>query len=161
MDNVSALVVGLWILPVLIFMAVPLVILVVAVSMKLASLMLAPLSNGKEVRMGNREKRADRRIHADDLLVSVSDGVDMFTGMVCDISKLGICIMGIPEKMFRKAERLAVVVEGGPETFSLHVTPRWQKEYQSGRQIGAFIEYAPDGWGDFVRGKGGFSPVRA
>ena len=161
MNDVPVVVVGLWLLPVVVFFIIPLAILVVAVSMELASLMLAPSSIGKKVRTGKREKRIDRRIHADDLQVSVSDGIDMFSGLVCDISKLGICIMGIPEKMFSKAERLAVVVDGGSETFSLHVTPKWERDCQSGRQIGALIEYAPDGWGDFVRGKGAFSPVRA
>ena len=160
MNNTAALIVGLWILPVVLFVAVPLAVLVVSISMQLASLMLTPASVRKKRLISKKEKRIDRRVHADDLQVSVSDGIDMFTGLVCDISKLGICIMGIPEKMFGKSERLAVVVDGGSETFSLHITPKWEKKCQSGRQIGAFIEYAPDGWGDFVRGKGAFSPVR-
>ena len=159
MNETPVLIVGLWILPVLFLVAVPLVVMLMKAGMKLATLMLTPSATEKKVRVGAREKRGDRRIHADDLQVSVSDGIDMFTGLVCDISKLGICVMGIPGKMFRKSERLAVIVESGSETFSLHVTPKWQKHYESGRQIGAYIEYAPDGWNDFVKGKGRFSLI--
>ena len=156
MNNIPTMIVGFWILPVLFFAIIPLVFLGISLAAQLISYLLLPSQRRGLTREIRSEKRAHRRIHADDMRVDISDGVDVSNGLVCDISKLGICIMGIPERLFKRAARLAVVVDSHGETFSLHVMPKWQRGGAAGKQIGASIEYAPDGWSDFVKNKGRF-----
>lgn len=157
MNNVPDLIVGLWIIPVIVFVIIPLVLLCAFLCVQVVSYLIVPSVRHGLTRAIRSEKRAHRRIHANDLRVDVSDGVNVFNGLVCDISKLGICIMGIPEKLLERVDRLAVVVDSQGETYSLHVMPKWQKSMSSGRQIGALIEYAPDGWYEFVKNQGRFA----
>ena len=159
MTYLPSLIVCLWLLPIAGLVFILLVLLCVSFSLHIAR----PLFGSSETRSQRRkirhEKRAHRRVYADDLKVDVSDGIDFFNGIVCDISKLGICIMGIPEKLFKKTDRLTVVVDSQGETYAFHVMPRWQRSGVAGRQIGASIEYAPDGWYEFVKDKSSFAQL--
>lgn len=128
MNNLPYLVVGLWFLPLVVYAIIPLLFACGFGIVRTTSILFAPYPRRGLTREFKSEQRAHRRIHADDLLVDISDGVDIFKGLVCNVSNLGICLMGIPEKLFTKADRLAVVVKSRGETYSLHILPKWQKK---------------------------------
>ena len=150
MDNVSGFIVGLWFLPMMLNIVLPLIMLsvwlVVQAPAKLGLGVTKQSTHSEDV----QEKRIGKRVNMADIRVDVSDGFNQLTGLACNISKMGICIKGLPEKVFKQAEQLAVIVENKGEQFSLEVTPRWEIIKESSKRIGAKIESAPVGWLEFV-----------
>lgn len=150
MDNVSCFIVGLWFLPVVLNIVLPFIMLsgwlVVQAPAKIGFGATEQSTAPKFV----KEKRIGKRLDATEMRVDVTDGADHSTGLACNISKMGICIMGLPGKVFNHAEELVVVLEGKGEQFSLEVSPRWEYIKESSKKIGAKIESAPVGWLEFI-----------
>jgi len=156
MNNISYVIIGLWILPVAVNIFLPLIILILWLVILAPANLRAKARARTAARKIISENRCDRRIHADELSVAVSDGADVLTGLTCDISRQGICIMGLPDNLAPRADLLAVTVDSHRETYSLQIKPRWEENVTSGKRLGAAIEYAPSGWNDFVRNRSRF-----
>jgi len=156
MNSISHVIIGLWILPVAVNIFLPLIILILWLVILAPAHLRAKAGARTAARKIISENRCDRRIHADELRVTVSDGVNLLTGLTCNISRLGICIMGLPDKLAPRADHLAVTVDRYGETYSLQIKPRWEENVTSGKRLGAVIEYAPSGWNDFVRKRSRF-----
>jgi hypothetical protein len=150
MDIVPGFIVGLWFLPMMLNIVLPLVMLSCWLVIQAPSKLGIGVKKQSTTTEPIREKRIGKRVNAADIRVNVSDGVDQLTGLACNVSKMGICIMGLPEKVFNQAEQLAVVMEHKGEQFALEVSPRWEKIKESSKRIGARIESAPVGWLEFV-----------
>ncbi|THB77085.1 MAG: hypothetical protein D6B25_07865 [Desulfobulbaceae bacterium] len=160
MDNSTEILINLWLIPGISVICVTLSILVLRPLLRTSDFFGSSSFRSRRIKKRGYENRAARRINTNDLRVDVSDGTALFTGLACNISRFGICIMGLPEKVFQKAERLAIVVDYNNRSYSLHVKPVWQFNCESGKQIGASIEYAPREWRDFVDSCGAFLSSR-
>ena len=150
MINVPGFIVGLWFLPMMLNIVLPLVMLACWLVMQVPAKLGAQEKSQDNRSESVSEKRTCRRVHASDLRVDVSDGVERLSGLACNISQMGICIWGLPEKVFSKAERLTIIMEEKGTRFSFDVLPKWETIMESGKRIGARIDSAPEGWLEFV-----------
>lgn len=104
----------------------------------------------KSCQVIDMNKRRHPRIAVTGMVADISDDKGFFTGTVHDISRFGMALDGIPEKMNAHAKHLTVIVDGLGGHFKLRVAPRW--ETVAGRQkiVGGQIEHSPIAWTDFV-----------
>lgn len=85
------------------------------------------------------------------LVADLSDGFGFFSGTVCDISRYGILLDDIPNKLNNQAKKLTVVVSAKGKNFKLLVTPKWVSEKKKCKSIGLEILNVTSDWLDFVR----------
>ncbi len=155
MSTIPNVIVSLWLLLLFLQLLLPLAMLCgwLLVKSPVYFSSLSPASSNAEEGK-DLEKRAFRRIHANNLRIKVSDGKEFFNGVVCNISRLGICIMGLPDKIYQKEKHLSAVVDHDEGSYSLQIAPIWRVSKDSGIRIGASIIYAQEEWFDFVNRNG-------
>lgn len=151
MAGVSEYFAYLWLVPVSLFIFVPLCI-------GLGNLVLSLARSGcpTEKNPANEEKREYQRfIPEEGNTVEVkmvgNSCTSICTGILCDISKVGISLKELPLMFLDKVEQLTVIVRGYEEDHTLLVRPRWSLATASGNQIGAQIEGASSGWHQFLK----------
>jgi hypothetical protein len=99
------------------------------------------------------EKRRHPRIGNIPYLVDISDGVGFYTGYVNNLSRFGICLQDIPNRLNQHAEKLSVVISGGGQNFKIKARARWTEQQKYSKNIGLEIVNAPWGWTEFVMEK--------
>lgn len=98
----------------------------------------------------NMEKRKYPRIEIKKLSVDVSDGIGFFPGVVSDISRSGICIQDLSERLNGKVKKMVIVVSSQDEHFKMNVRPKWSLKSGLNTSLGVEIVTVPLGWTEFV-----------
>ena len=115
------------------------------------------LQQEKGSEKNDADRREERRVNTNDLRFRLQSGNGEQHGLICNISSVGLCGMGLSEPLLDQAGPLEIVVDEDGELYRLSIRLRWQVELQSGVQIGACIENADAAWHDLVKRRGGFS----
>ena len=96
-------------------------------------------------------KRVDRRISTTGLSAEVADGNGVYNGLVSNISRAGICLANLPERLSNPATRLSVIIRDKTEEYCFFLTPTWtERSSSAGRCIGGRLENVPAKWSTFV-----------
>lgn len=80
----------------------------------------------------------------------ISDGRGFFTGTVRDISRFGMALDDIPEKMDSHAKQITIIVAGQDKRFRMKIVPKWETAIGHQKIIGCQIEHTPYAWTEFV-----------
>jgi hypothetical protein len=95
--------------------------------------------------------RQDPRIEVEELRADISDGLASYSGLVTNISQLGLCLKDVPDKLSASRSLLSIVIKSKSENFRIVARPRWEiSQDNRGKTIGAEIASSPHNWGDFV-----------
>lgn len=95
-------------------------------------------------------RRRHPRIGITGMVADISDGRGFFTGTVHDISRFGLAVDDLPEKINSHAHRLTVIVDGQGGHFKFKIRPRWETVAGHQKFIGGQIEQSSIAWTDFV-----------
>lgn len=154
---ISEYIVVLWMLPVTVFLILPLCIFIMNLlftSSRHMALKLRDVSSNRHAGQPAaeaRDSRKDQRIAVKGLRADISDGITTYNGLVANISKLGICLKDVPEKLSTSRSLLSIIIHSSSGNFKIVARPRWnQLQANSGKTIGVEIASSPDNWGDFV-----------
>ncbi len=135
----------LWLVPVLLFLFIPLAITMVGFSRLLARRFLST----KRI-LGKEKRRHPRFDSCEDTYAEITVGDTTCTGLVCNISKLGISLKDLPDKFSDEIDRLTVVIRDYGIDHNLLVKPKWVTVTETGNHIGAEIDTASPGWSKFL-----------
>ena len=80
----------------------------------------------------------------------ISDGKGFFTGMVTDISRFGLSITDVPNRLDESADIYSVILDGPGTHFKLLARPVWEEDEGGSKTIGAQIENSPWTWTEYV-----------
>jgi len=80
----------------------------------------------------------------------ISDGKGFYNGVVLDVSRFGIQITNIPQRLDSSADIYSVIIDGPGIHFKLLARPIWEVVNGSSKTIGAQIENSPWTWAEFV-----------
>ncbi len=139
------LILYLWLFPLFIFILLPLTLSVTGLLLRqVRTFFFSDTLNGRE------KRRHPRFIPYDGTFAEITAGNTTCTGLVSNISRLGISLKHLPDKFFDTMDELTVVIKGYGADHKLQVKPRWVLVSESGKQIGAEIETAPPGWNQFL-----------
>lgn len=97
--------------------------------------------------MGNR---VYQRIDIQGLNGDISDGAGFFPGSVTDISRFGMCMSDLPQRVNEQTKRMTVVISGHGKNFKMVVRPRWSEKTGMRKMVGFEILNTPWEWTDFV-----------
>lgn len=97
------------------------------------------------------EKRKYPRQKIDGIIAQVSDGVRCCMGSIVDISQFGVRLVVPKDGLDENAERLGVLLTGSGESVQMRVKPRWKNERGGEMSIGASIEETLGGWDFFAK----------
>lgn len=100
---------------------------------------------------GYMKNRRHQRIELPNLVADVSDGISCFSGTVIDISRVGIRLAGLPERLNDQAKMLSTSVSVNSKDFKLLVIPKWVSENNSKKQMGFQIIESSRAWTDLIR----------
>jgi hypothetical protein len=84
------------------------------------------------------------------MTADISDGRGFFTGTIHDISRFGMAIDDISERIDSRAHLLTIIVDGQGGHFKLKIRPRWQNVRGHQKLIGGRIDHSSIAWTDFV-----------
>ncbi|MBU0944900.1 MAG: hypothetical protein KJ804_19450 [Proteobacteria bacterium] len=147
------LVLYFWLFPVFLLLILPLIL---ATGGFLFDLIRRLFPSRKAVA---KEKRSDPRfVPSAGAFAEIRAGDMTCTGLVCNISRLGISLKNIPDIFFDKMDKLTIVIRGEGGDQNLLVKPKWVLETSSGKQLGAKIDSAPPGWRQFLMQTGKMEP---
>ena len=96
------------------------------------------------------DNRKHPRLTISNIEADISDGKGFFSGVVLDISRFGIQIADIPNRLDFSADIYSVILDGPGVHFKLLARPIWVKDNGSRKTIGAQIENSPWTWAEFV-----------
>jgi len=97
------------------------------------------------------EARKTSRIPTSGLRAEISDGTVSYSGLVTNISRLGLCIQHISEKLSSSRSLISIVIRNSTVHYRVVARPRWE-QFQTGRgkTIGVEIARAPENWNEFI-----------
>jgi hypothetical protein len=95
------------------------------------------------------ERRRYQRVAIDNLLVDVADGSGFFRGLVSDVSRFGVCISDLPQRLNADGD-MTIVVSGKGGNYKMNVRPRWYCHGNARKSVGVEIINIPKGWVEFV-----------
>lgn len=104
----------------------------------------------KQRKVITMNRRRHPRMGITGMVADISDGRGFFTGTVHDISRFGLALDDLPEKIDSRARRLTVIVDGQGGHFKLKIKPRWETAAGRRKFIGGQIEQSSIAWTDFV-----------
>lgn len=132
----------LWLVPVFLFIILPLTILLAHSIGRFSTKMVRILHLS--------EQRTDKRIYTDALLADLTNGKNI-PGTTCNISSTGICIQNLPSSFKLNVNKLMVKLMARDKTFTLTIIPKWESLQDEVKSIGAIISNPPDDWLEFVK----------
>lgn len=135
----------LWLVPVFFILFIPLALTMVGFSRLLARRFL-----GSKRILGKEKRQHPRFDSCEDTYAEITAGDTTCTGLVCNISKLGISLKHLPDVFSYKIDRLSVVIRDYGIDYNLLVKPKWVTITKSGNQIGAQIDKVSPGWSKFL-----------
>jgi hypothetical protein len=142
----------LWFLPLSTWVLLPLALGAMGLSIKLVNQLLFV----NTVTDDNTTARSNRRRHSRfipaPVVVSVSNGRQSYPATLHNISRLGLCLQQMPEKLFQKTNRLTVLLkQHGRQAHTVQVRPVWAATDDAGQRIGVKIETTTRSWLNFVQ----------
>ncbi len=135
----------IWLFPVFFLLILPLSLTLIGFLLRLTR---SSFLTGE--RVGKEKRKYPRFTLYEGTFAEISAGELTCTGLVCDISRLGISLKHLPDKFFDKMDKLKVVIRGYGVDHNLLIKPKWVSVTESGKQIGAEIDDAPSGWSQFL-----------
>ncbi len=96
------------------------------------------------------ENRKHPRMTITNIEADISDGSGFFSGVVQDISRFGLSIKDIHNRLDKNADIYSVILDGPGTHFKLLVRPIWETDDGLNKTIGAQIENSPWTWTEFV-----------
>lgn len=91
-------------------------------------------------------KRRHQRVEGQNLVANLSDGVDSFSGTVNNISRLGMLLNDIPQRLKSQGKILSIIVSAKGKNFKMQVEPKWVDENKSEKKMGLAILDPPLDW---------------
>ena len=152
MLQITELLVWAWVLPLILVVAIPLLTSSGKCFVSLFRNYCSPVEKEEMI----EEKRKHRRYSLKEgncVEVRMGDNACSIicTGLLSDISRVGISLTEIPVMFLDRVERLTVVIRGYGEDHTLRIKPKWSVATVAGKQIGAEIESASAGWQQFLK----------
>lgn len=151
MTGVSEYFAYLWLVPVSLFLFIPL-------GLGMGNLLLSftrmccPAETSPEKEEKRRHQRFIPEIGSSVEVKMVGNScTSICSGLLNDISKVGISLKELPVMFLDRVEHLTVIVRGYGENHTLLIRPKWSLATASGNQIGAQIESASSGWNQFLQ----------
>ncbi len=95
-------------------------------------------------------KRRHQRVKVQNLIANLSDGVELFSATVSNISRLGILLNDIPQRLKSQGEKLSIIVSAKGRNFKMQVEQKWVSGNKSERKMGVAILDPPLGWTVFA-----------
>jgi len=138
-------IVYVWMIPLFVFLFVPLAI---ALGGSVLYLSRHYIFSGEA--LCDESRKHPRFVPQEEVTAEVSLGETIYTGLICDISKVGICLKNLPDILYNTMEQLTVTIRSYGEVYQLQVSPKWVLATVSGQQIGAEIDTSSQGWGQFI-----------
>lgn len=149
----------LWLIPVTLCIIIPLAICLVWLAVRFGRDLAAgriPFAGYVTLRnylieKGLRRRKEQRVSVRKQLVAEISDGVTTFSGLLVNISRMGMCIMRIPPSMIVSDGPVTVVIRNSPAGMQIVGRPRWQNMQQpGGKAMGMEITGPPEGWDEYV-----------
>lgn len=151
MENIPGYIAILWCAPLILFIILPLGTLIIWLSAQGVLKATRALSPTKMASPQVLEKRKTDRINVKNLRVDISDGLGTCSGLVENVSRMGLCIKNVPESLSISNALLSVVVRDQGASYRIVARPRWEKWHPSGvKTIGAELASYPKNWNTFV-----------
>ena len=91
-------------------------------------------------------KRRHQRVEVRNLVARLSDGVESFAGTVSNISRLGLLLKDIPQRLKSQKDKLSIIVSAKGKDFKMQVEPVWVGENKAQIQMGVAIINPPLAW---------------
>ena len=95
-------------------------------------------------------KRRHQRIIVQNLVAVLSDGNDSFSGTIGNISRLGMLLDKIPQKIKNQGKKMSITVCANGKDFNMQVEPKWVVVNKTENQIGLLILDPPLDWTVFA-----------
>lgn len=158
MSTLSEYTSNVWIIPLAILGILPFVLFIIASVTRIlknkelnAKTAVPNITNGKTVQTNKDCARQHERIEVEGIRADISDGKSSYTGLITNVSKLGLCLKDVPENLSTSRSLLSVVVRSKTESYRIVARPRWEiPQNNTGKTIGAEIASCSSDWGDFV-----------
>jgi len=97
-------------------------------------------------------KRLHQRIQVPNLVVDVSDGINSFSGTASNVSRYGMLLNDIPQKINNHAMSLSIAVSVNGIIFKkMKGIPRWVSQNNVRKKMGIHILDATSSWIVFVK----------
>ncbi len=149
----------LWLIPVTLFIIIPLSICFCWLAVRC----LKDLTGGKipfidffsnqyfDANAGVQKRKEPRASIDKGLTANINDGINSFNGIVANISSMGLCIKEIPENITIASEKVSIVIRNGEEEMQVVGRLCWQYLQESrGRILGLEVTQSTDNWGEYV-----------
>ena len=175
----------MWFLPVTFFILLPFAFMLFSMFITLATRAAAVRPQQKNRSVTEREliihendpfdKRHHPRFRIAGISADASNGIDLCTGLACNISRSGIGLIDIPEKFAQNPGNLSIVISGREKIFRMVIQPKWAQSIGQRKRLGGKVVSPPAGWPEFIQhyesifenlgtsvsttGLSGFSPV--
>jgi membrane-anchored protein YejM (alkaline phosphatase superfamily) len=95
-------------------------------------------------------KRRHQRVAVQNLVAILSDGVDSFSVTVSNISRLGILLKDIPQRLKSQENTLSIIVSAKGKDFTMQAEPKWVSGSKSEQKMGLAIFDPPLDWTVFA-----------
>ena len=96
------------------------------------------------------EQRKHPRMVVYGMTIDVSDGIGCCSGVVCDVSRVGMCLADLARKFGKKTNTYTVVASKAGRNFKFRVRPRWEVAGRLHKKVGVEIYEAPRQWTEYV-----------
>ncbi|WP_163339305.1 hypothetical protein [Desulfopila sp. IMCC35008] len=151
MENIPGFIAILWFAPLILFIILPLATLAIWLGVESILKVTRALSPAKIAGPQVSEKRKTSRINVKNLRVDISDGLGTCSGLVENVSRMGLCIKNVPDSLSISNALLSIVVRDQETSYRVVARPRWEKWHPSGvKTIGAELASYPKNWNAFV-----------
>jgi len=159
MNNTQNIIVFLWLLPLFGFIILPLLWSIAGMlyraieRSRLGEISgYVSLNNRDDADTEEDENRGRPRIHLEGGTACIDEERGCCKAAVADISKRGICLKHVPEKMSLESDPIRLVVRTRQKDYTMTATPVWKKLTRKGYVIGAEINQISETWKNFVKG---------
>lgn len=98
------------------------------------------------------EKRHQERKKVSNVVVEVSNGHGLYTGIVKNISYSGMLIDGVPHEVKDRGGIFHLTVLSNDQNYHLRAIPRWICEKDRNKTVSLKIYSVPRNWFQFVDG---------
>jgi hypothetical protein len=95
-------------------------------------------------------KRRHHRFKVQNVVASLSNGVDFFPGTINDVSRAGMLLADIPKELHDCEKELSIIVSAKGKDYKMLVVPKWISNNYSEKRMGLAILDAPLDWTLFV-----------
>lgn len=146
----------LWLLPVVLFVVIPLLMLPLGLMRNFFSTAKKTAASSETAELEEQERGYEKerrefpRIEARGVVAHISDGKNCCQGEVRDISQPGICLVSPSNILDKGAENLGVLVTGEGDRIQLLLKPKWKHHKGEQHHIGGEVADNLENWREFA-----------